>query len=63
MTSARDPVRRAVATFVVLGVVALAAVGVAGTLVLRRLAPTIGSIRLALGMAVVVVLGGIVWPS
>lgn len=33
------------------------------TLVLRRLAPTIGSIRLALGMAVVVVLGGIVWPS
>ncbi len=38
MTSARDPVRRAVATFVLLGVVALAAVGVAGTLVLRRLA-------------------------
>jgi signal transduction histidine kinase len=38
VSSARDPVARAVVTFVLLGLVALAAVGVAGTLVLRSLA-------------------------
>lgn len=38
MSASRDPVRRAVVTFVVLGVVALAAVGLAGTFVLRNLA-------------------------
>lgn len=38
MSRTRDPVARAVATFVLLGLVALAAVGVAGTLVLHNLA-------------------------
>lgn len=38
MRAARDPAARAVVTFVLLGVVALAAVGVAGVLVLRNLA-------------------------
>jgi len=38
MSRSRDPVARAVLTFVLLGLVALAAVGLAGTLVLRNLA-------------------------